>query len=54
MKLFRKAYTAAAVALVGALGVAFSDGGITVAEVLISLGAGLTAGAGTYKVTNGN
>lgn len=50
--MFRKAYTAALVGLVGALGVAFSDGDITLAEAFIALGAGLTAGAGTYQVRN--
>lgn len=50
--MFRKAYIAAGVGFVGALGVALSDGAISLAEVLIALGAGLTAGAGTYKIRN--
>lgn len=50
--MFRKAYTAAGVGFVGALGVAFSDGAISVAEVLVAIGAGLTAGAGVYKIRN--
>lgn len=50
--MFRKAYTAAGVGLVGALGTAMLDGALTVGEVLISIGTGLVAGAGVYAVTN--
>jgi hypothetical protein len=49
---FRKAYTAAAVALVGGVGLALSDGSVTGSEVLVALGAGLLAGAAVYKVPN--
>lgn len=52
MKKFRKALVAAAVALVAALGIALSDGDLSVAEALIALGAGLTGAAATYRVPN--
>lgn len=52
MKHARKAVTAASVALVGAVGAALLDGGLTVAEVIVSLGMGLTAGVATYQVPN--
>ena len=52
MSQFRKAYTAAAVALVGGLGTSLSDGALTGSEGLIAVGAGLLAGAAVYKVSN--
>lgn len=52
MSKFKKAYTAAGVALAGGVGLALSDGGITQGEVLISLGAALLAGAAVYQVKN--
>ena len=50
--MFRKAYIAAGVGFAGALGVAFSDGATSLSEVLIAVGAGLTAGAGVYQIRN--
>ncbi len=49
---FRKAIVAGLVAFIAAVGVALSDGDLTIAEALVSLGAGLTASAATYKVPN--
>lgn len=53
MKQFRKAYVAAAVGLVGAIGAACADGSLTSGEVVIAVGVGLTAGAATYGIKNG-
>lgn len=52
MTKFRKAYTAVGVALAGGIGLALSDGSITVQEVLVAIGAALVAGAAVYKVKN--
>lgn len=48
----RKALTAGGFALVAALGAAMLDGDLTTAEVLVSVGMGLTTGAATYAVPN--
>jgi hypothetical protein len=52
MKTFRKAYTAAAVAFVGGLGLALADGNLTGPEALVATGLGLVAGAAVYRVPN--
>lgn len=52
MSYVRKAVVAGAFALVAALGLAMSDGDITLAEAIASTGAGLIAGAATYSVPN--
>ncbi|MBT56584.1 MAG: hypothetical protein CMF72_24690 [Mameliella sp.] len=53
--MIRKALVAAAgagtFALVGAAGAALSDGNLTTAEVLIAVGAALTAAAATGRAT---
>jgi hypothetical protein len=48
MKGVRKAVAAAGYAAAAALGAALLDGGLTVPELLASLGVGLVTGAGTY------
>lgn len=48
----KKALVASAVAFVGSVGVALSDGRLTSPEAMVSLGAALIAFAGTYKATN--
>jgi hypothetical protein len=52
MNYARKALVAAAFALIAALGGAMLDGNLTAAEVVASVGLGLTAGAATYAVPN--
>ena len=52
MRKFRKAYTAAGVALAGALGAALRDGSLTWHEALASAGLALVAGAAVYQVKN--
>lgn len=52
MRKFRKAYTAAGVALAGGVGLALSDGSLSSKEVLVALGAALLAGTAVYKVKN--
>jgi hypothetical protein len=52
MKYARKAIVAGAFAFVAALGLAMSDGDLTLAEGIASTGAGLVAGAATYSVPN--
>lgn len=52
MKQIRKALVAAGFAFAGTLGGLLSDGKVTLPELLLSAGAGLTAGAATWKVSN--
>lgn len=52
MKYIRKALLAAGFTAVGVAGGLMADGDFTVAEAVMSVGAGLVAGYGTYKVPN--
>lgn len=52
MNKFRKAYTAAGVALATSLGLCLSDGNLTTKEALACLGVALLGGAAVYKVKN--
>lgn len=52
MRAVRKAIAAAGFAAAAALGTALLDGNVTMPEVLASLGAGLIAGAGTWRIPN--
>lgn len=49
---YRKALTAFAVPAVAAIGAAMLDGDLTQAEILISAGTGLAAGAAVYAIPN--
>lgn len=52
MRKFRKAYTAAGVALASGLGLGLLDGSLNAGEFGCSVGAALLAGAAVYKVKN--
>ena len=52
MKYVRKALLAGVFAALGVAGGLMADGDFTVAETIMSLGAGLVAGSVTYKVPN--
>lgn len=52
MNTIRKALTATAFGIAGALGTALTDGAVTWPEALACLGTGLLAGTATYSVTN--
>lgn len=52
MKEVRKAVSAAVFTAVGAFGAALLDGNLTNAELLVSVGTALVAGAATWKVKN--
>ena len=52
MQKFRKAYTAAGVALAGGLGSFLVAGDLTVKALLAVVGTALLAGAATYRIPN--